>query len=83
MFLQKDTLWILSHLLVELSDAMSLKHLPSDKAQGAQVPGFQRFWLLAAMGGCPVRTKAAAAAAVGAEGVCVCVCGWGKGQANQ
>ena len=45
--------------------------MPSDQAQGAQVPGFQRFWLLAAMGGCPVRTKAAAAAAVGAEGVCV------------
>ena len=32
------------------------------------MPGFQRFWLLAAMGGCPIRTKAAAAAAVGAEG---------------
>eukprot|EP00434_Breviolum_minutum_P020418 symbB.v1.2.018006.t1/scaffold1420.1/size119762/4 len=39
------------------------------QAQGAKVPGFQRFWLLAAMGGCPIRTKAAAAAAVGAEGV--------------
>lgn len=37
-------------------------------SNGAKVPGFQRFWLLAAMGGCPIRTKAAAAAAVGAEG---------------
>ena len=36
------------------------------------MPGFQRFWLLAAMGGCPIRTKAAAAAAVGAEGEVQC-----------
>ena len=50
-----------------------------EQAQGAKVPGFQRFWLLAAMGGCPIRTKAAAAAAVGAEGEVQCTSGTGPG----